>query len=460
MHANSRGGISIPIQVSGAAEAQRDIKDVADEVHEVSAAGGASVPVTAPGAARAKQELDSVEQSVRKLRASAPPNWAVVNFPEGRLAQAKEAAGAIDGISAQGEKAAKTILSLLNPALGGMLSLVIDLAQGIMKFSPALIVLTSVATAVGLITAALGAAAEAANKANEAIMRMAEAQRKQRDARRDERQKIADELVKGGVGASATPAVQADIQRQMNEGMSEPLARSASMFRAREVLAAGDVRAFQAGVIAAGGQAPSLTGDSDQDRRIVADLVARGRAPQAQQALDEYIQQTSLNSKFKALGAGSVAQSGVDYLLDRLKREAGLNDADVQSIREYMLLLQTNGPELEAQAKLIRHSQTQVPRWFLPDPDAIGVRVADGSSLSRGQIAAQARRLSEQMAAEGIDWQSVPGNASTTLPSSPAPVQINNTTNNYIGQQNVVGRDGSALRRSFNPSVAAGSLGG
>jgi hypothetical protein len=161
MHANSRGGISIPIQVSGAAEAQRDIKDVADEVHEVSAAGGASVPVTAPGAARAKQELDSVEQSVRKLRASAPPNWAVVNFPEGRLAQAKEAAGAIDGISAQGEKAAKTILSLLNPALGGMLSLVIDLAQGIMKFSPALIVLTSVATAVGLITAALGAAAEA-----------------------------------------------------------------------------------------------------------------------------------------------------------------------------------------------------------------------------------------------------------------------------------------------------------
>ena len=402
-------GVNIPISVTGADSAQAELKQTGAEVESLKEAGDAG----ASGLNQAGQAAGDALPKVESLGSAA--NATGKNLGE---------------FDDKGKAAARTVLGTINPTISNAFGLFTDLAEGIGRVGAQLGLFALLATALSGVVTAVQSAIRAVERLETSLQRARKAQRDLSQEGRSQRDEIIDELVAAGIGANAAPAAQRRIRELNLAGIDDRLARPTALFEARGLLDPEDRRAaaeFQAGIIASGGDAPSLTGDLAGDRRIFNELQRLGQRDEARRARFEFIEQTRRGARASAPAATTLVESPIDDALAQFQRNrADATDGDSAAIESLILEL-----DRVLRSEDRRGITSVGGRLNFSGVPLGGVAIPDDAELPRDVLEAEARRIFRELLQRegGVSPRTAAAVSRSNFVERPVQIRVTNITN-------------------------------
>jgi len=271
-----------------------------------------TIPVEVQGGEKSQEELAQLKGKLEEL-AGAQGGSAAKS--EKAADQNKKAARSILDVDDAAKTAATSILNRMNPALGGAVELVTNLAKGAGSMSLSLLGFVGVGFAIEGISALFRSMSEQAEKAAEAIRRAKEERRAMEREAIKGQVGLADQLAGAGVFGAAG-AASADARAIADSlGVERSLAEFGAVARTlRPELTNEQVRDLLAGFVA-GGRQGGFSGDSRQNRRMIDRLLRRGATPDARAALSGRIADVGLAAAGDwPRGAPTAAAGSIDAI--------------------------------------------------------------------------------------------------------------------------------------------------
>lgn len=341
----------IPIETTGAEKAQRDLKQTGTEVENLGRAGARAAgghQKFTEATAVSSEATKTFEENIHRLadaQDDSVPEDSTAAYLKLRAAllgtgdATDEAKSQFTQFDDKAKTAARSLLTTVNPAIGGLFGLAVDLAEGLKKVNPVLIAIGAGAAVLSGLTIGLRKAFEASQKLKESLDAVRnsrlQALRDQEQSGRGLRQSIAEELVGVGVSADQTQFVLEDIKQLQDAGVTRNFARSAAVARSAGLIGEDDALDFISGIIASGGEVPRFGQGRGRDRSVARRLVARGSQNDARGAALAFINATGEIARAEAPTEDELAlpRSATTELL-RFQRARGLSDDVISTIQK------------------------------------------------------------------------------------------------------------------------------
>ena len=313
--------VDIPVEVTGAEAAKKDLKGVAGAIEGVGDAGSKS--------AAGVNKASVAAEETRSRQSSA--------------ADASERLGqGMREVDSNAMAFATNLAGRMNPELASMIGLVADGVEGIQRMSGAMIGIVGVGAGLSALGAIFAQIQESASRAAAEIERVQEAQARQLQEGVALRTQVARDLAESGVSASQTQPALSNIEGLTLRGVPLDIARNAAV--AAEIAQAESGGAFDAeevarGIIAGGLQKLRLGGNRRELVNQVRQAIKRGR--DNREFVDDFIVQTAPSARGEApssIATGgdleSQVQAAIGSELQRLARERPDLDEEERKIVE------------------------------------------------------------------------------------------------------------------------------
>lgn len=287
-----------------------------------------TIPVEVVGGEKSQQELEELKAKLQQF-AEAQGGSAAKGEAAGQAS--KKAARGLVEVDDSAKTAAASLLNRVNPALGGTVEVLANVAKGAGSMSLGLLGIVGASAAIAGVAAVFGSLAERARKAAEAI-EAARAARSRFDAERVKGQVgLADQLAQAGVFGQARGAAEdaAAIAQQL--GVDRQLAEFGAVASRVGNLPAGNIRDLLAGFLATGQQA-TFGRDSRANRRTIQQLLRAGRSGAARAALAGRIEDVRTQALAEPPPGPPGAGANLDALLQRAAAAENLTDAQQREI--------------------------------------------------------------------------------------------------------------------------------
>ena len=283
----SKDRINIPVEVTGANEAQDQLRDV-------------------------KGAVEDVGQADQRHATS-----------KGKVAEKTEgAAKAQDKFNDSARTALTGVLGRLSPEMASLATVAVDVAKGIGQASVALLGMLGAGAALGGMVMAFRKIAAATERAARAAERGVAAARKMREEGASRRREVAEQLRDAGVGASAAgPIARRAAMRQHAEGVPFEVTTQAEIARRLYGLDDDQVRDIERGMIVAdtGG---GFGRDRAENQKLLQTLRRAAATEGARAFAEQYRREVKLGEQGEAVPPGATQEDPAavvrKYLVEKL----------------------------------------------------------------------------------------------------------------------------------------------
>ncbi|MDX2197913.1 MAG: hypothetical protein SF069_02960 [Phycisphaerae bacterium] len=364
----SKRGVNIPVEVTGAEQAQAELRDTKAAVEGVGT-GGAKA---AGGAAQLGDAAGKATAGAKGLGDAAGKTNPALDETKKK---GEGAAKSLVDFDNKGERAAKTLLGLFNPQLSQAADALLDVLGGLTKINPMLLAISLGAAGIATLVNLLQGARKAAEELNEQLERQARIVAGQERGAAALQARVADDLAKAGVfdAGLAERATRRTIELN-RQGVRAQLAQDAAV--AGAIAAAGgqafDEDAFLAGVIARGKTSADFGDNNAKAMQEIQAAQAAGGTPQARAALQQYIRATApaavqelIQEDPTAVGSGS--EVVFDAAEEETKRRRQLSDRDSRRARRVADAFAGRSGESPGRALELEGLNPENPTAFEPD---------------------------------------------------------------------------------------------
>lgn len=323
--------VRFKVAITGAKQAQQDLRDTADAVRDV-------------GRAQIDDGRSSHQRGVD----------AYFGRTSRGAKQATEATRDLTKSTLELDDSAKTfaasLIGTINPQMGQMTSLLADGVKGAGGLSAGLLGVVGAGAAIGAIVMIVQHLSQETEEARRRFISLMDTMAQQRQAGAESRASLGDQLASVGIaGAEAAAQAQRDVAEMMQGGIGEPVAEFAAVAAAKASNLGLGIPLNRAGLrerLAAGylasGKTASLSGDDAEDQKLLEQLLAMGGTDQAQQFLSAYVGSVGDTARANAPRGEDLKRDPLDAILKAMQRENSLSDGDMQRIRAAVVASRSN----------------------------------------------------------------------------------------------------------------------
>ncbi len=346
--------VGIPVEVEGGPKAQQDLRRTGQAVEDLGKSG--------KKAASGLEELKRARVTPEQQRADEAAFHAWRQQEEAAAGAAKQTkkAGEQTRLFADDAKtAASALLSAFNPALGAAVNLAADLVKGLRSINPVLLLITAAAAVFTGIASMISAAAQRADDFRKSLDAARDAMKRLREEAAGDQKSLADMLAEAGVTGGAAQANATVNRLREQRGIERPLGEMAAAAQQIGGLSEAEMLQFVAGWFAEG-QGQKFTRNQDDNRKLIADMLAAGAKPENVAFLQGRIRDLAPHEAAGALPDAALDPVGQKWrgLIEAYRRQNALNDADVEALERYL-----NSREAAPDRRVLDAFREQVNFW-------------------------------------------------------------------------------------------------
>ena len=446
-----RDGISIPVSVVGAKQAQQEVRAVAESVKELkqASAGGSGADLL--------RETQGEQATAGQTGADALMLAQQASVAQAMQATGRAARGAAEGVGELGAQqmglthgssvALYAILMHLSPELAGLTHLVLSLSRALAGASAFMLGLFGATAAIGGIVALFNEWAEAAKRAEEATKRADEARRAAMTEGATTRTAYERRATALGMYGAGTRIQGEARQLQDKLGLPEDLAASVAIAEqyAQQNKMAFDRKQMMQGLLVRGGK--PISEERDKYPAELAATLTAGKLPAGEEALTKFLSQVGPEVRTGAPTASEMFRDQIALSAKRLGRQRPQFTSEEVAAAERIAKLGL--PELYDPAKerevigaAVRKGAIEDVPWTMgriPEPHA-GAHLGGGATVD--DLVKLAREIGRDAEFQGNiqgkrpDVPSVPSTQPVTI------TQIFNTTHNNVDTAYTLGQRG------------------